>query len=235
LSLKNDIAGTRHWYQGIAAKLLIAFGLIVALTIGASLLSLIRFGEVESAIRRTTDVSLPLVKLSLTIEAQTGELVASTNELGGSETEVQQFERMEQVSAQIGRLWTLVGELQEISKNGGAARLQEILAKLNGELGAIDRSTREFVVVASRRKAAIERIAVASGKMLAMMQPIADRIGSRLSGLIGAGAQSSAEAATDLNLLRIAYALRADVNRSAELLARAAAAPDVTAMSVITA
>ncbi len=235
MTLATDIAGTRRWHQSIAAKLLIAFGLIVALTIGASWLSLIRFNEVDSAIRRTTDVSLPLVKLSLTIEAQTGELVESTNELGASETEVQQFERMEHVSAQIGRLWTLVGELQAISNNGGAARLQDILAKLNGELGAIDRNTREFVVVANRRKAALDRVAAVNGRMLALMQPIADRIGSRLSGSIGTDAQSSAEAATDLNLLRIAYALRADVNRSAELLARAAAAPDVTAMSVITA
>src|SRR5262245_34049775 len=158
-TLAADATPARRWYQSIAAKLLIAFGLIVALTIGASWLSLIRFNEVETVIRRTTDVSLPLVKLSLSIEAQTGELVASTSELGESETELQQFQRMEKVSEQVGRLWSLVGELQAVSNNGGAARLQQILATLNGELSEIDRSTREFVVVANRRKAAIARLA----------------------------------------------------------------------------
>ncbi len=142
---------------------------------------------------------------------------------------------MEKVSGQIGRLWSLVGDLQAISGNGGAARLQEILAKLNGELGEIDRNTREFVVVTKRRKAAIENIATVNERMLGLMTPVADRIGSRLTGTIGNAGADSAQASTDLGLLRTAYAVRADVNRSAELLARAAAAPDVTSMSIVTA
>src|SRR5687767_1732446 len=101
-----DSASARRWYQSIAAKLLIAFGLIAALTVGASWLSLIRFNEVETVIRRTTDVSLPLVKQSLTIEARTGELVASATELGESETDLQQFQRMEKVSEQVAALWS---------------------------------------------------------------------------------------------------------------------------------
>jgi signal transduction histidine kinase/DNA-binding response OmpR family regulator len=236
-SASPDGATARRWHQSIAAKLLIAFGLIVALTIGASWLSLIRFNEVETVIRRTTDVSLPLVKQSLTIEARTSELVASATELGESETDLQQFQRMEKVSEQVGALWSAVGSLQSIGTgNGTTVRLQEVLAALNSELGAIDRATREFVLVASRRRAAIERVAAANERMLSLITPIADRTGARLSGTIGGdAATNNAEAGADLALLRAAYTLRADVNRSAELLGRAAAARDVTAMSVVTA
>ena len=61
----NGRAGHRRWYQSIAAKLLIAFGLIAALTVGATWLSVIRFNQTDAVMRRITDVSLPLVKLSL--------------------------------------------------------------------------------------------------------------------------------------------------------------------------
>jgi signal transduction histidine kinase/DNA-binding response OmpR family regulator len=235
-TLAADATPARRWYQSIAAKLLIAFGLIAALTIGASWLSLIRFSEVETVIRRTTDVSLPLVKQSLTIEARTSELVASASELGESETDLQQFQRMEKVSEQVAALWSAVGSLQSIGTgNGTTERLQRLLAALNGEIGEIDRGTREFVLIASRRRTAIERITAANERMLGLITPIADRIGARLSAKVGGDAANSAEAAADLALLRTAYALRANVNRSAELLARAAAARDVTAMSVVTA
>lgn len=237
-TLAADATPARRWYQSIAAKLLMAFGLIAALTIGASWLSLIRFNQVETVIRRTTDVSLPLVIQSLTIEARTGELVASASELGESETDLQQFQRMEKVSEQVAALWSAVGNLQSIgSGNGTTERLQQLLAALSSEIGAIDRGTREFVLVASRRRAAIERVATVNERMLSLLTPIADRIGARLSGTIGsdAAAAGSADAGADLALLRTAYALRADVNRSAELLGRAAATRDVTAMSVVTA
>src|ERR1700754_4243761 len=113
----NAATGDRHWYQSIAAKLLIAFGLIAALTVGASWLSLIRFNQVETVIRRTSDVSLPLVKLSLSIEAKTGELLASATELTESLTDQQQFEHMDRLSAQVGQLWSMLGELQAISSD----------------------------------------------------------------------------------------------------------------------
>src|SRR6476659_7486871 len=108
------IAASRRWHQSIAAKLLLAFGLIAALTVGASWLSVIRFGEVETVIRRTTDVRLPLVKLSLGIEAKTGELVASASELAESETELEQFQRMERLSERISQLWSMLGSLQSV-------------------------------------------------------------------------------------------------------------------------
>src|SRR5689334_701493 len=150
-TLAADATPERRWYQSIAAKLLIAFGLIAALTIGASWLSLIRFSEVEAVIRRTTDVSLPLVKQSLTIEARTSELVASASELGESETDLQQFQRMEKVSEQVAALWSAVGAVQSIGTgNGTTERLQRLLAALNSEIGEIDRGTRELVIVASR-------------------------------------------------------------------------------------
>ncbi len=231
-------ANDRSWYQSIAANLLTACGLIAALTVGASWLSLIRFNQVEAVIRRTSDVSLPLVKLSLSIESKSGELAATAIELIDSETDLQQSQRMDKLSGQFAELWSLLRTLQSITPDDATtARLQAILANLNGELSQIDRSTREYVQVITRRKAGTDRVAAANERLLALMTPIVDRIGGRLTGTLGANAATvnSAEASADLVLLRTAYAVRTDVNRGAELLGRIAAARDATPLSIITA
>ncbi len=75
-------AGHRSWHRSIAAKLLIAFGLIAALTVGASWLSLIRFGEVERGHapheRRQPPAGEAFAQRR---SSKTGELVASATDL----------------------------------------------------------------------------------------------------------------------------------------------------------
>ena len=65
----------RPWYQSIAGNLLLAFALIAALTVSATLLSLIRFYQIDAVMNRLTGVSLPLVQSSLGVEAKTKALV----------------------------------------------------------------------------------------------------------------------------------------------------------------
>src|SRR5262245_30880317 len=110
-------AGQRHWYQSIAAKLLIAFGLIAALTVGAIWLSLIRFNQTDAVMRRVTDESLPLVKLSLSIETKANEVVESASDLAQSESSQDQSLRMRRVSNQIGELWTLLVSLRALGSD----------------------------------------------------------------------------------------------------------------------
>ena len=43
-----DFENRRRWYQSIAAKLQITFGLMVALTIVASLLAIVRFNDASA-------------------------------------------------------------------------------------------------------------------------------------------------------------------------------------------
>src|SRR4028119_78161 len=69
--------GRRSWYQSIAGKLQISFAAIVALTVGAILLSLLRFGEAADVIDRMTQASLPAFKLALELETKTAEVAAT--------------------------------------------------------------------------------------------------------------------------------------------------------------
>jgi signal transduction histidine kinase/CheY-like chemotaxis protein len=212
----------RPWYQSIAGNLLLAFALIVALTVSASLLSLIRFNQIDAVMNRLTGVSLPLVQSSLGVEAKTAELVVLATELSKAENEAQRFERMERLSDQIGQLWSVLSKLQTIiSEETTAARLQQLVAAINTNIGDLDRSTREILLLGDRRHKAIDKIEAANEAALRLLLQVTDDILSRIGASVDRARNGQTEAPDlqrDLASLRAAYAARADFNRVTTLL-----------------
>ena len=223
----------RPWYQSIAGNLLLAFALIAALTVSATLLSLIRFNQIDAVMNRLTGVSLPLVQSSLGVEAKTAELVVLATELSKAENEVQRFERMERLSDQIGQLWSVLSKLQTIiSEETTAARLQQLVAAINTNIGDLDRSTREILLLGDRRHKAIDKIEAANEAALRLLLQVTDDILSRIGVSVDRARNGQTEAPDlqrDLASLRAAYAARADFNRVTTLLSGigSAVAPNV--------
>jgi signal transduction histidine kinase/DNA-binding response OmpR family regulator len=228
----NGQAGRRRSYQSIAAKLLIAFGLIAALTVGATLLSLISFNQTDAVMRRVTDESLPLVKLSLSVETKAGELVESASDLADSETGLDQFQRMERVSTQIAELWNLLGKLQSIGAEAGTIRqLQEIVGALSGEISAIDRTTRDFVHTLGQRNAAMGRIDGINRDLTLLISPVSYDFAARATAALDRGEHAKVEIDElrgSLFVLRSVYNMRADISQIIGLLARVVNAQDAS-------
>src|SRR4051812_8612798 len=175
----------RPWYQSIAGNLLLAFALIAALTVSATFLSLIRFNQIDAVMNRLTGVSLPLVQSSLGVEAKTAELVVLATELSKAENEAQRFQRMENLSDQIGQLWAVLSKLQNIiSEEATAARLQQLVAAINTNVGDLDRSTREILLLSDRRSKAIDKAEATNEAGLRLLLQVTDdilaRIGTRI-------------------------------------------------------
>ena len=212
----------RPWYQSIAGNLLLAFALIAALTVSATLLSLIRFNQIDAVMNRLTGVSLPLVQSSLGVEAKTAELVVLATELSKAENEVQRFERMERLSDQIGQLWSVLSKLQTIiSEETTAARLQQLVAAINTNIGDLDRSTREILLLGDRRHKAIDKIEAANEAALRLLLQVTDDILARIGARVDRARNGQTDAPDlqrDLASLRTAYAARADFNRVTTLL-----------------
>jgi signal transduction histidine kinase/CheY-like chemotaxis protein len=225
----------RPWYQSIAGKLLLAFALIAALTVSATWLSLIRFKEIDGAMNRLTEVSLPLVKLSLGVESKAAELVVLATQVGNARDETQRFERMERLSDQIGQLWGILGRLQSIiSEDAAAARLQELVAAINTKAGELDRATREVLILSARKDRAIDQAVAVNEVGLRRLLQITDDMLSRMAANLdraGAGQLVLAGQRQDLLLLRAAYAARADFVRVTTLLSGIAGAADPSALS----
>ena len=145
------------------------------------MLSLIRFNQIDAVMNRLTGVSLPLVQSSLGVEAKTAELVVLATELSKAENEAQRFERMERLSDQIGQLWSVLSKLQTIiSEETTAARLQQLVAAINTNIGDLDRSTREILLLGDRRSKAIDKAEAANEAALRLLLQVTDDILSRI-------------------------------------------------------
>ena len=220
-------AGTgRSWYQSIAGKLLLAFGLIVALTVGGTWLSLIRFGDVDAVLHRLTDASLPAVKLALGVESTAKDVIATATDVGQAESETERFERMDALSGEIGRLWSNLGALREIvGETAATSKLQEVVASIDSAVGDLNRTTSEIDVLAERRRKAIALLASTGGKAVGLVQDLSDLRADLAAAITTLYQIASADTADKLPPLRRELdAVRARLDRDLALLD---AGPDV--------
>jgi signal transduction histidine kinase/CheY-like chemotaxis protein len=146
-------AKPRRWHQGVAGRLLIAFLLIVALTVAGTVLSIFRFSTLNDVLHRLVDVSLPAVKIALEIEARAIQVTGAASQLRNAEDGVALFGQTEKITAQIERLWaglttlrTMVGEDAPVN-----TRLQEQVAAIDAKVGELNRAVSAKIILASRR------------------------------------------------------------------------------------
>ena len=100
--------------HSIGGKLLIAFGLIAALTIGATFLSLMRFGQIESVLYGLVDVSMPALKLSMDVQSRASDVIETAGEVGGAQDEIERFNGMAAATERIGILWQAIEKLRAV-------------------------------------------------------------------------------------------------------------------------
>jgi signal transduction histidine kinase/DNA-binding response OmpR family regulator len=204
-------AARRSWFGSIAGKLLLAFGLIAALTVGASWLSLIRFNQVDAVMHRLTDNSLPAVKLALGVESITKDVIATATEVGLAESEADRSRRMDQLSDEMSRLWASLGELRTIvGDNATTSKLWEVVSSIDSVVYELNQTTADVVGMTERRRAATAQLAVTSRKALDLIDAVA--------------------AAPDANLAHAIAELRADTRAALSTLFAAAAAAGADAL-----
>src|SRR4051812_12363405 len=128
---------------------------------------------------------------------------------------------MERLSDQIGQLWSVLSKLQTIiSEETTAARLQQLVAAINTNIGDLDRSTREILLLGGRHKA-IDKIEAANEAALRLLLQVTDDILARIGASVDRARNGQTDAPDlqrDLASLRAAYAARADFNRVTTLL-----------------
>ena len=105
-------AERRFWYQSIAGKLISAFILVAGLTVAATLVALVQFGNIDKVLTTLTELSLAAVKYSLAVELNAKAIAAGSAQLAAATSEVQRFKRMSESTEQIGNLWSNLSQLR---------------------------------------------------------------------------------------------------------------------------
>jgi signal transduction histidine kinase/DNA-binding response OmpR family regulator len=137
-------ARRRSWYRTIGGKLLIAFCLIAALTVGATFLSLTRFNQIDSVLRSLVDVNMPALKLSMEVQSRAADVIEAAIEVGRAEDEVERFDGMATATERISTLWQTVEKLRSvIADDGTMAPIQTLIARIDSQVGNLDRAVGE--------------------------------------------------------------------------------------------
>lgn len=184
------IEGTRRsWRRTIAAKLLVAFIVIAALTAIAALVAVLQFGRIETAMGQLTEESLPEVKFALAVETNARAIAAAGAQLAGANSEAQRFTRMSDATERIGQLWSALSRLRDATDDTAAIeKLQSLIAGLDGQIGQLDRTVRERIAVDSALDNAIGRLTRDSADLaerLLLLPRQADQVQLVINGLRG--------------------------------------------------
>lgn len=152
-------AGRRPWRRTIAAKLLTAFIVITTLTALAALVAVLQFSRIDNAMSQLTGESLPAVKFSLAVESNARAIAAAGAQLAGATSEVQRFSRMNTATERVGQLWAALSQLRDATEDTKTVeQLQTLIAKIDAEIGQLDRTIREKISVSSALDNAISRL-----------------------------------------------------------------------------
>jgi signal transduction histidine kinase/CheY-like chemotaxis protein len=188
----------RPWYRSVAGKLLLAFALIVALTVNGAGLSITLLISLEQVLQRLIGVSMPAVTTALGIESNATQIAVSAAQLGNAENSVQLFAQNEKLLTQIQDLWTALAELRRIVGDTPTTRqLEQRIADIDGKVGGLNRAATEKILLTERRERLVDSLA-----------PLIETLSTRVNELQN-GAAGSAPVATETvsDLLRQIVAL----------------------------
>src|SRR3954469_16820277 len=238
MSAHTDAAatnGTRHWYQSISAKLQIAFGLIAALTIGATVVAILRFGDVNTVISRLTDVSLPTVKLSLALENKAAAIASAADDLASAIDEGERKAASSAVASRFGEFKDVVAQLEGmVGSTDAVRRLTEVVTGMDREITELDRTVEDRIARTASRQASVEAVNQATDQLISSLGPAGDTILATIRKAIDAGDGGTDTLRTvvrqNMPTLQALYDTRTDIVGVANVLNLASAATSAEAI-----
>jgi signal transduction histidine kinase/FixJ family two-component response regulator len=221
----------------LSRKLLLAFWLISALTVLATIVAWARFNTVQETIGHLTRESIPEVTLSLALAGRASEMAAAAPLLGRSASQPERLQRFGAIARFLGQIDELLTSLKAVSdQSDRLARLDQTVAEMARVLATVDRGAQEQLNAQERLDTASRSVQDLAEQARRILSPItADatyRLTSRLESLSSGQVDLLAEQEAVLRLtteevqpLLAMQELRVDLNGMVAALAQVASAP----------
>jgi signal transduction histidine kinase/DNA-binding response OmpR family regulator len=211
----------RAWRHSIGGKLLIAFGLIAALTFGSTFLSLMRFGQIESVLYGLVGVSMPALKLSMDVQTRASDVIETAGEVGGAQDEIERFNGMSAATERIGQLWQAIEKLRVVVVDDQTMLpIQGLVARIDSQVGDLNRTVGEGISASQAPAKVFQQITAATTAGNAGFASILDRVNTIQPA--GAGGAQSTDPADETRRYRAEIAeihdVRSDFNDAARIL-----------------
>ncbi|MFN4309270.1 MAG: methyl-accepting chemotaxis protein [Ferrovibrio sp.] len=234
-------AQTVHRF-GIRRKIYLAFGAIAAMTIISTIIAELFFTQINSALEKVADESLPAVIISLELSAQSAQLAATAPALANAATEADRIEQAN-YTRQLGE--TIQAGLDSMRRSNSAAevaKLEGAVEKLNQQITMISVNTARRLQIEAQRAELGRRITATGDSFIAATSKLSDdtafNIVTALEN-VGKGGRSLEDTAADMKALaEFEFAmvdglseLAAGISQAASLLESAGNAPSLPALN----
>ena len=167
----------RAWRHSIGGKLLIAFGLIAALTIGATFLSLMRFHQIETVLYGLVDVSMPALKLSTDVQSRAADVIETAGEVGVAQDEIERFNGMATATERIGSLWQAIEKLGAVVVDDQTMLpIQTLIARINSQVGDLNRTVGDGISASQAPAKIFQQINAATATANTAFASMLDRV-----------------------------------------------------------
>ncbi|BBK40750.1 hypothetical protein STVA_07700 [Allostella vacuolata] len=220
----------------MSRKLLLAFWLISALTVVATVVAWARFNTVQETIEQLTGESIPEVTLSLALAGRASEMAAAAPLLGRSATQAERLQRFGAIAGFLSQIDELLMRLKSVSdQHERLARLEQAVGQIARVLATVDHGAQQQLAAQDRLDTASRSVQELAEQARRILSPVtADatyRLTSQLEALSSGSIDLLSEQEEVLRLsteavqpLLAMLELRAELNGMVAALAQVAGA-----------
>ncbi|WP_119167386.1 methyl-accepting chemotaxis protein [Algihabitans albus] len=224
---------------GIGGKLFLAFGGVAALTLASATVAWLSYGNLEDAVSRALNETVPAMTTALSLSAGSAALAAAAPALAGAPDETTRQAETARLTAQLVQLR---GKLRQLETGGADATVLDVISgevdRLATELERLDRAVATSLRLADERSERVGAIEVAYGDLAGRVAILIDDSSFDLvidadDVTSGTGQAISGLMDREVGALRGALEVLAEVNLLGGLIAEAANArtsDDLTAL-----
>ncbi|MGE0715003.1 MAG: response regulator [Alphaproteobacteria bacterium] len=221
----------------MSRKLLLAFWLISALTVVATVVAWLRFNTVQETIGRLTEQSIPEVTLSLALAGRASEMAAAAPLLARSASQAERLQRFGGLARQLAQIDELLTRLKAVSPQADRiATLSAEAAEIARVLATVDRGAQDQLQAQERLDGALRSVTDLGEQARRILAPLsADatyRLTSKLETLSSGTVDQPSEQTEllravdeELQPLMLMLELRAELSGMVAALSQVASAP----------
>ncbi|HEY5963425.1 MAG TPA: response regulator [Xanthobacteraceae bacterium] len=201
---------SRAWHHSIGGKLLIAFGLIAGLSIGATFLSLMRFNQIETVLYGLVEVSMPALKLSMDVQSRASDVIETAGEVGNAQDEIERFNGMVAATERIGILWQAIEKLRAIvADEQTMLPIQALVARIDSQVGDLNRTVGEGISASQAPARIFQQIGTTTTTANSAFASLLEKLNT---------AQATSPGATQSIRLAELHDLRSDFNDAVRIM-----------------
>ncbi len=160
---------------GIKAKLFLAFGVLAALTVAATIVGWSVFNNIDRSVKRVTRESIPSMVTSLRLAELSAEIAATAPAIMASRSQEERVKEQIKLDNHARALRALIDDLKVSSASPAVlTSLSELANEMAAQLTSLNNAVDQRLNVVAQRQTSLARLSQAKVRFLEILEPLVD-------------------------------------------------------------